>query len=349
MPISAGDLSYLGKVSLDDYMRNSPVDQIGVEHPFLKKLMGKRKLFLGAKQNVVVSVRKSYESNFAWAFGTTAVGFNARQTTDQAAFPWRRAADGFYIAHDTLFGNGIKVREGDRGQFKLEQNEKVQLVQLLDEQMEAFKLGFDEKLDIELHRDGSSSTDAVTGLDGLITLDPTTGTVGGINRATSTYWRNNYATAIASTSAGVLAQTMEEQWRACIRNGGVPDLILAGSDFIDAYRRYAVTLTQNVDAGSVKRIDAGVGTGAGTGLYFKGVEIVWDPNFEELDALDSPAIPWEKRCYFINTKHLELRDDDMDITTPTRPHNTLALYHMINLRLALVMKRANAHSVLAIA
>lgn len=352
MPISAPDLQALGKVSLDDYMRKTVVDQIAVETPLLKKLMSKRKLFLGAKQNVTVNVRKSHDSNFAWAYGDTAVGFNTRQTTDQAAFPWRRAVDGFYITHDTLFGNGIKVREGDRGQFKLENEERVQLVHLLDEQMEAFRTGFMEKLSLELHRDGSASTDAVTGLDGLITTAPATGTVGGLDRATAAYWRNNASTAIASTTAGELATAMELQWRKCIRSGGggAPDFILAGSAFIDAYRTYGISgITQNTDAGAVKRLDAGVGSGVSTGLYFKGVEIVWDPQFETLDTLDAPLIPWEKRCYFLNTKHIDLRDDDMDIVSPTRPHNVLALYQMINLRLALVLKKANAHSVLAIA
>ena len=57
--------------------------------------------------------------------------------------------------------------------------------------------------------------------------------------------------------------------------------------------------------------------------------------FEALDALESPAIPREKRCYFINTKYLELHDDSMDIVSPTRPYNVLALYQMVNLRLAL--------------
>lgn len=349
MPISAPDLAALGKVSLDDYMRNTPVDQISVDTPLLKKLMSKRKIFLGAKQNVVVNIRKSHDSNFAWAYGESAVSFNKRNTTEQAAFPWRRAVDGFYISHDTLFGNGIKVREGDRGQYKLEQNERVQLVNLMDEQVDAFRTGFMEKLSLELHRDGSASTDAVTGLDALIATAPATGIVGGLDRATATYWQNNKQTGIVSTGAGNLATAMEAQWRKCIRNGGSPDFILAGSAFIDAYRQYAVTLTQQTDAGKAKTIDAGVGTGTSTGLYFKGVEIIWDPQFETLDALDSPVIPWEKRCYFLNTKHMDLRDDDMDIVSPTRPYNVLALYQMINLRLALVLKRANAHSVLSIA
>lgn len=348
MPISAPDLAYLGKVSLDDCMRKTTVDQIATEKPLLKRLMAKRKLFLGAKQNVTVNVRKSYDSNFAWAYGEAAVSFNKRKTTDQAAFPWRRAVDGFYIDHDTLFGNGIKVREGERGQFKLEVSEKVQLLNLLDEQMDAFKEGFFDKLNLELHRDGTASTDAVTGLDGLIVTAPATGVVGGIDRATALYWRNNASTAIASGTAGALGDAMELQWRKCIRNGGTPDFILAGSAFCDAYRKI-VTVTQNADAGAVKKLDAGVGSGTETGLYFKGVPIVWDPSFETLDALDAPLIPWEKRCYFLNTKFIDLRDDDMDIVTPVRPHDVLAMYHMINLRLALVLKRSNAHSVLAIA
>jgi len=350
MPISSQDLQMLGKVSLDEFLRNAPVDQIGTELPLLRQIMKRRKLFLGAKQNVVVQLRKSYDSNFAWAFGEAPVNFNKRDTVEQAAFPWRRSVDGFYIAHDTLFSNGIKVREGDRGAFKLEQNEKVQLTQLLNEQMESFKLGYDEKLSLELHRDGTSSADAITGLDALISTTPNTGVVGGLDRATAVFWRNNVLTGIASTTAGELVRAMENQWRACIRtNGGTPDFILAGSHFIDAFRQHAVVVTNNVNAGSPTRIDGGTGTGTSTGLFFKGVEIIWDPQFEVMDALESPAIPWEKRCYFINTRHLDFRDDDLDIVSPTRPHNILALYQMINLRMALVQRKSNAHSVLSIA
>ena len=69
MPISNTDLQELAKVSLDEYLRNLPVDQIAVERPFLKKLMEGRKSLLGAKQNVVENIRKEHGSNFSWAFG----------------------------------------------------------------------------------------------------------------------------------------------------------------------------------------------------------------------------------------------------------------------------------------
>ncbi len=60
----------------------------------------------------------------------------------QVQFPWRRAVDGLYLDYDRLFGAGIDVREGARGKHRLAQNEKVQLLNLLDEQMESLKLGF---------------------------------------------------------------------------------------------------------------------------------------------------------------------------------------------------------------
>ena len=348
MPISNSDLQELAKVSLDEYLRNMPVDQIATERPLLKRLMKGRKQFLGAKQNVVENIRKGYGSNFNWSYGEEAVSFNKRNTTEQASFPWRRAVDGLYLDHDRLFGAGIKVKEGDRGAFKLEQNEKVQLLNLLDEQMESLKEGFLAKLDLELHRNGASDADAIVGLDTLVSVAPTTGTVGGLDRATATYWRNYAKTSISTATTGNLLKEMELAWRKCIKNGGSPNFILAGGKFIDAYAK-DIVVTNNADAGTAKRLDGGVGTGVNTGLYFKGVEIIWDPQFEELDALEAPAVEWEKRCYIINDKHLKYRDDDMDIVTPTRPHNVLALYAMVNLRCALSLNRSNAQAVLAIA
>lgn len=348
MPISNADLQELAKVSLDEYLRNMPVDQIATERPLLKKLMAGRKTFLGAKQNVVENIRKDYGSNFSWAYGEEAVVFNKRNTTEQAAFPWRRAVDGLYLDYDRLFGNGIKVREGDRGAFKLEQNEKVQLLNLLDEQMESLKEGFMKKLDLELHRNGTQDTDAVAGLDALVATAPATGVIGGLDGATATYWRNNAQTGISTASVGTLATAMEQNWRKCIKNGGSPDFILAGGDFIDAYRK-EITVTNNANAGSVKTLDVGVGSGVSTGLYFKGVEIIWDPQFEELQTLETATVNWNKRCYFLNTKHVKYRDDDMDIVTPVRPHDTLAMYAMVNLRMAMSVNRRNAQAVLAIA
>jgi hypothetical protein len=348
MPISAPDLAQLAKVSLDDYMRNVVIDQIATERPFLKKLMEGRKLFLGAKQNIVVNIRTNYGSNFGWAYGEDPVIFNKRNTTDLASFPWRRAVDGLYLDYDRLFGAGIKVREGERGAYKLEQNEKVQLLNLLDEQMDALREGFMAKLDLELHRNGTADTDAIAGLDALVPINPAVGVIGGLDRATALYWRPYAETGIVSTTAGLLRARMELMWRRAIRNGGAPNFILAGGDFIDAYAS-SITLTYETNSGEPSKIDIATGSGSSTGVFYKGIEIIYDPQFKELDALETPVVPWEKRCYFLNMKHLKYRDDDMDVVTPVRPHDILALYAMINLRCALVLTSGNSQAVIAIA
>ena len=48
-----------------------------------------------------------------------------------------------------------------------------------------------------------------------------------------------------------------------------------------------MTVTHIAGSGEAKYIDAGVGAGVNTGLGFKkmGVEIIWDPQFDELDAM----------------------------------------------------------------
>lgn len=342
MPISAGDLSELAKVSLDEYMTKEVEDNIATTHPLLDKLMEKRKNLSGGKQNVITSARKAYSTNFSWSYGETAVGFNKRNTTENAQFPWRVCVDGYYLDHDRLYGNGIDVREG-QGKFTLQSNEKVQLVQLMDEQNESFKLGFLEKLDVELHRSGVASTDAVTGLDGLITLTPAVGTVAGIDRATNVWWRNYAKTGISVATKGTLTNEMEIAWRACMRNGGMPDFIMAGTDFIDAYRNELVA-TYNVNNGAQKVVEAGTES-----LKFKGIPVIWNPIFSTLQTLEAPATSWEKRCYFINTKYFNYRDNDLNISNPTRPYNIRAIYTMAVLRLAITSNRLNAHGVISIA
>ena len=347
MAISSEDLASLGKVALDQYIRNAAVDQVTRGRPFLEFLLKGRKQFLGAKEGVVMNVRKSLDSAFQWGYGEDAIQFKARNTTDLVKFKWARATDTLSIALDRLFGAGIEVREGKSGAYKLEQNEKVQLLNLLDEQASALQEGFFQTLDRELHRSGTSSANALVGLDALVSTTPNKGTVAGIDASTAAWWRNNSALGVSPSQ---LADTMEKQWRACTRYGGTtPDFILAGSDFIYAYRG-CITLTQNTDAGKAGRLDAGIGSGTETGLYFKGVPIVWDPSFEDLDEAESEATTkWTKRCYFLNSKRIQYQDDGMNVVTPVRPYNVLALYQMIIVRAVLAVSQRNAHSVISIA
>lgn len=351
MPFTAQDIIDAGKVGLDYFLASKPVDQVAIDRPFLKALQGKKKTAPGAKQYVVEQLRTGYGSNFQWFNGSAVVTYNRRQTVEQANYQWRSCHDGFSLDEDRLAQNGIIVTD-DRGPSNASDAEKVQLTSLIEEQAEVLKLGFQEQFSYQLHLDGTQSTDAVAGLDSLISLTPTTGTVGGIDRsvAANAYWRNNVATGLTTTTGtGTILNQMELIYRQCMRNGGRPDLIIAGSNFVDGYRNFVLNTFGRMDFGPAnrKRIEGGTEV-----LTFQGTDVQWSPEFQELDSRYSPATKWEKRCYMLNTANVSLRPlqgHDMISRKPPRAYDRYEYYWGLTWRGALTMNRANGSGVLALA
>lgn len=352
MPFTAQEIIDAGKIGLDFYLANNPVDQVAVERPLLKALQAKKKAAPGAKQYIVEQLRVRYSSNFQWFNGSSIVTYNKRVTNEQASYAWRSCHDGLALDEDRLVQNGITINDdGKTGQAT--DAEKVQLTNLMEEQSEALKMGFQEQFSYALHLDGTQSTDAVTGLDALISLTPTTGTVGGIDRSSSSnaYWRNNVSTGLTTTtSTGTILNSMEVQWRQCRRAGagGAPDLILAGSSFIDGYRQFILNTYGRMDFGPAnrKRVEGGTET-----LTFQGVEMTWSPEFAELDARYAPSTLWEKRCYFLNTNTIRLRPiqgQDMVNRKPPRAYDRYEYYWAITWRGAMTLNQGNANSALAL-
>jgi len=81
-----------------------------------------------------------------------------------------------------------------------------------------------------------------------VSLAPDAGTVGGIDRAKASYWRNYAVKNITSTTPDNLVGEMETAWRQCIKHGGDPEFIIAGDKFIDTYRKQ-VTVTHIARSG----------------------------------------------------------------------------------------------------
>lgn len=351
MPFTSQEIIEAGKAGLDFYLAENPVDQVQLERPLLKALQGKKKTAPGAKQYIVEQLRKGYQSNFQWFNGSAVVTYNQRQSLEQANYAWRSCHDGLALNEDRLAQNGIVI-DDDGKTSSASDAEKLQLTNLFTEQMEILRLGFQEQFSYALHLDGTQSTDAITGLDGLISLAPTTGVVGGIDRSVSgnAYWRNNVSTGLTTTtSTGTILNQMEVQWRQCSRNGGRPDLILGGSTYIDGYRNFVLNTFGRMDFGpaNTKKVEGGTSV-----LTFQGVEVQWSPEFQELDARYAPSTPWEKRCYFLNTANMTLRPlqgQDMKTRKPPRAYDRYEYYWGITWRGAVTMNRSNAHAALALA
>jgi hypothetical protein len=163
------------------------------------------------------------------------------------------------------------------------------------------------------------------------------------------YWRNYAITGVTTTTTtGNILDYMEIAWRACVRNGGKPDFIEAGDDFIDGFRNFMMKTFGRIDFdGASERVIEG-GTKV---LTFHGVPILWNPEFDDLDTLYAPATTWSKRCYMINGRHLKLRPiegQDMITRKPPRAYDKYEYYWGLTWRGAVTMNRSNAHAVLVL-
>ncbi len=350
MGFNSEQIAYAGKAAIDYFLKNDPVDQVNTARPLIKKLMENKSEYAGGLQYVVEQLRKSNDGNFQAYFGDSQVSYNRKRSLEQAKFAWGSFHDGFGLNEDELTQNGIILTD-DRN-ARPSDAEKVQLTNLLSENMETLKLGFQEGFDLMVHRDGTQDPLEIAGLDALVALDPTN-TVGGIDASVETWWQNHVESGVTT-----VVTDMEKAWRECIRYGGnAPNFILAGETFIDAYRgELTDVIVRNVNAGqgnrSATNLDGGTGNGVSTGLYFKGVEIMWDPVFDELDTQDSPVTPWAKRCYFLNTNHLKLRPIKghwMVSRKPPRVYDRYVHYWALTAKAAMCTNKRRAHAVLALA
>lgn len=351
MPFTAQEIIDAGKIGLDFYLAEKPVDQIKLERPLLKALQAKKKKAPGAKQYIVEQLRKSYGSNFQWYNGSAVVTYNRRVTNEQASYAWRSCHDGLALDEDRLAQNGITITDTS-GPSSATDAERIQLTNLFEEQSEVLKLGFQEQFSYQLHLDGTQSTDAIAGLDSLVSLAPTSGVVGGIDRgvAANAYWRNNVATGLTTTTTtGTILNQMEIGYRNCMRNGGRPDLIIAGSTYIDGYRNFLTNTYGRMDygPGGFKRVEGGTQV-----MTFQGIDMQWSPEFQELDARYAPSPLWEKRCYMLNTDTITLRPlqgHDMITRKPPRAYDRYEYYWGLTWKGALTMNRSNANAVFSLA
>lgn len=347
MPLTAAEIDKIGKTTIDFYRKNKPVDQINVERPLFDLLLPKAKPIVGGKEYIVDNIFKSNGGNGQYWSGNSKVTYNTRDPNELVKYRWCNFHDGFTVNEDELTRNGIKVTD-DKGKSTATRGEVVALTNMLESYFKALDEGAKDFIHASLWLDGSQSTDAVPGIDALVSTTPATGTIGGL-AASNTYWQNHAATGLG-TSLATLMDALEVAKRAIIRRKGRFDKIYAGAAFIDALRNAIIAANQTqvvYQGGSQLNIDM-----ATKKLSFDGVEIVWVPDFDNNFGGGAPAIPWTKRCYLLDSRHLFLnRDEDdwMRLRYPGRPIDQYVYFFALTAKYGLSQLKRNAHAVLALA
>ena len=183
------------------------------------------------------------------------------------------------------------------------------IFKLLKAKLDVLEESIKEKFSEYLYAAGGG-TDPL-GLASLIPDDPTTGTLGGINRASETQWR----TSAYDFDSGLDATNIEEAFDDVLMDltlkGDKPDLILAGRNIIRLYRaavRDKVVINIGETANGKRMMDLGFG-----GIQHQNIPILYDE--------DCPV----NKAYFINSKYLRLhilRGVNMKVKSLSSPWDT---------------------------
>lgn len=171
---------------------------------------------------------------------------------------------------------------------------------------------FKNNFSADIYSDGTLANQ-VNGLQALV-ADSGTGTVGGIDSSTWTFWRNKVQSAAAPIQGGGAitpgATTMESLmlplWLALTRGDDQPDLIVMDNNYFTFFEQSQTSIKRYTDSA---KADAGFVT-----LKYKGADVIFD---------GGSGIP-ANHAYFLNTDYLELvvhKDADMTVMDEMKPYN----------------------------
>jgi hypothetical protein len=166
----------------------------------------------------------------------------------------------------------------------------AQIFKLMKAKLDILEESIKEKFSEYLYSAGGGADPL--GLASLIPDDPTTGTLGGVNRAAETQWRTSSYAFAASLDATNIEEAFDDILLDLTLKGEKPDVILCGRNIFRLYRaavRDKVVLNLSDTNNGKRMMDLGFG-----GLAHQTIPLLYDE--------DCPV----NKCYFINSKYLRL-------------------------------------------
>lgn len=367
MAFSQAELDNIANAALDYYLNKGDVFQQSIQaRPMVKTLEGKAKTFPGGKGKISLAIQLAFgasgtnDSLKGYTHNDSVLFFNPANLK-RAEYTWREMHIGIEVTHTELKNDGLSV--GENGEASAHSGRDVTaLVNLWENKLFDFGERYSRSLNDLLWGDGTSDAKALAGLRALLTPNPTTGTAGGINRATAAnkLWRNRartaaYAAAVtgdgtlaghggdkvtsATTDGGVLWQVLQEEQRQLRKFGGMPDTFFAGSDFISALEKEMRANGYYTQNGFKSSRDGAMGP-----VLFDGTVIEYDPTLDDLGL--------SKRGYWFDSRHIylmKMTGEWRKTHNPARPVDQFVLNRSITSTGQLVAQQLNSGLVIDIA
>jgi hypothetical protein len=253
------------------------------------KAKGKVKSFSGGDQ-IFQELSFAENSNFGWYSGYDLLPMAASDVISAAAYQIKQCAAPVVIS-------GLEL---------LQNSGKEKMIDLLEERVAVAESTMANNLASGVYSDGTAFGGKVlTGLQAAVPLDPTTGTYGGINRATTigNFWRSQLqavgSNPVATQGAANNIQVqMNAMWAKLVRGKDRPDLIVFDNQLWQVYANSLQIIQRITDP---KSADLGFPT-----LSYFGADVVLD------GGIGGFCPSWTG--WFLNTDYIFLRphkDRDM--------------------------------------
>lgn len=252
---------------------------------------------------ILENLRYAENASFKWFNGYEELSVIPTNDFTAASFDWKECnANVIFSGREVAINSGSAEKQFDLIEGKTQSTEDTLTNNL------GAALFFSNT-----ENDGKS----IGGLQHLVADDPTSGTVGGINRATATnaFFRNqvyDFSVEGVVASAGTIKSAMNTLYRRCSRNTDVPKVIIFGDTYHD-YFELSVEAQQRF-----MEDDAKV---AFPYIRYKKAKVIFDPNCAD------------ERGYFLQPKFIKLRSHsmvNMKVGKPKHPTNQNATVIPIN-------------------
>jgi hypothetical protein len=228
--------------------------------------------------SIVLPLEYADNSTFQRYSGYDTLNIQAVDVLTSAEFPWRQAAV-------NVAASGLELRSNS-GDSKF--------INLAEKKLKNAVKSAANSMSSDIYSDGTLSNQ-IGGLQALI-ADAGTGTVGGINSSTYSFWQNVVQSAAAPLQGGgavtMSSTTIEEQmlnlWIRLTRGADKPDLIVMSDDYYAMYEKSQTSLKRYTAEES--------GKGGMISLKYKTADVFFDTSGGISSA----------HAYFINTDYLEM-------------------------------------------
>ena len=228
--------------------------------------------------------------------GYDVLNVGASDVISAAEYQWRQIAINVVAS-----GLELRTNSGD-----------TRIINLVKARLKNAIRTFKNNFSADIYSDGTLANQ-VNGLQALV-ADAGTGTVGGIDSSTWTFWRNKVQSAAAPIQGGGAivpgATTMESLmlplWLSLVRGDDQPDLIVMDNNYFTFFEQSQTSIKRYTDE---TKANAGF-----VSLKYKGADVIFD---------GGSGIP-ANHAYFLNTDYLEIvvhKDADMTVMDEMKPYN----------------------------